>query len=94
MTKAEKIILVVTAIAIIGAMFLVSNLLGNYTKNGKVIAIHETSNVIDIEDTNGLIWQWEIEEGQSFELDQRVTMKMHDNGTEQTRLDDIVKEVK
>ena len=94
MTKVEKVILVVTAIAIIGVMFLANNLLGNYSKDGKVVAIHETSKVIDIEDSNGLIWQWEIEEGQSFELDQEVTLKMHDNGTIETRLDDIIKEVK
>ena len=68
----------------IGSSFVANN----YTRECTVSEID--SNVVTFTDTNGNDWEWEIEEGQSFEMNENVKLRMNVNNTVNNVTDDVI----
>ena len=64
----------------------------NYTrKNCSVVYV--TDEIVRVKDNCGNLWDWEIEEEESFSLNDTVTLKMNDNCTSNYIEDDIVTKI-
>ena len=61
----------------------------HYKKQGTVVDVN--GEVITIEDNNGNLWEFK---GDGYSINQKVTMNMYTNNTDNYRYDDIVKGVK
>ena len=60
-----------------------------YTREGKIVEVHNT--IVIIEDTIGNEWEYEAA---GFSIGDNVKMKMFNNYTDNTILDDIITSVK
>ena len=60
-----------------------------YTREGKIVEVHNT--IVIIEDTTGNEWEYEAT---GFSIGDNVKMKMFNNYTDNTILDDIITSVK
>ena len=60
-----------------------------YTREGKIVEVHNT--IVIIEDTTGNKWEYEAT---GFSIGDNVKMKMFNNYTDNTILDDIITSVK
>ena len=60
-----------------------------YTREGKIVEVHNT--IVIIEDTTGNEWEYEAI---GFSIGDNVKMKMFNNYTDNTILDDIITSVK
>lgn len=60
-----------------------------YTREGKIVEVHNT--IVIIEDTTGNEWEYEAAD---FSIGDNVKMKMFNNYTDNTILDDVITSVK
>lgn len=60
-----------------------------YTREGKIVEVHNT--IVIIEDTTGNEWEYEAI---GFSIGDNVKMKMFNNYTDNTILDDVITSVK
>lgn len=60
-----------------------------YTREGKIVEVHNT--IVIIEDTTGNEWEYEAA---GFSIGDNVKMKMFNNYTDNTILDDIITSIK
>lgn len=60
-----------------------------YTREGKVVEVHNT--IVIIEDTTGNEWEYKTT---NFSIGDNVKMKMFNNYTDNTILDDVITSIK
>lgn len=75
-------------VVIIGIGIVSSFVANNYTRECVVSEVD--SNVVTFTDTNGNDWEWEIEEGQSFRVNENVKLRMNINNTVDNVTDDVI----
>lgn len=59
----------------------------------KATVIEANDEAIALEDTSGEVWVWELEEGETFEVGQIVTIVFDDLGNDDLYDDEIIKVV-
>lgn len=69
------------------------NVLVKNEKEIKAAVIEVNNEAIALEDASGEVWVWELEEGESFEVGQIVTVVFDDLGNDDLYDDEIVKVV-
>ena len=69
------------------------NVLVKNEKEIKATVIEVHNEAIALEDASGEVWVWELEEGESFEVGQIVTVVFDDLGNDDLYDDEIVKVV-
>lgn len=62
-----------------------------YTIQGKITSLDDIANIVTVTDTTGEMWQFKGIKG--YELAEKVTMTMNDNGTNNIT-DDIIVSIK
>lgn len=82
----KKIIIIVLTLASLNGL---SRLEHNYTRTGKVI--ERQGATIRIADTTGNIWKYDTND---FQVNDIVSLKMHDNYTSNQIKDDIIVKIK
>lgn len=84
---------IIGSIVLVGGFILLFSacqiLTSHYSLKGTVVYVED--NVVTVMDKYGDFWEFE---GTGFEVDDKVKMKMFDNYTENTILDDEVQKVK
>lgn len=65
--------------------------LNHYNINATVYAMDSTE--VFFEDFKGDIWTWELEDGESYTIGDKVVLKMHTNYTEGVT-DDMIRKIK
>lgn len=90
-SEMEKIIFgfVATIMLLIIIPLTMGSIETTYTRKGKVIEVHNT--IIIIEDTTGNEWVYETT---GFSVGDNVKMKMFNNYTDNTILDDVITSIK
>lgn len=63
-----------------------------YSKSTVIVGLDYTSDIVTVEDSAGNLWMFEGVE--DYDLNDRVTLTMHDNWTEWTIKDDRIMEVR
>lgn len=63
-----------------------------YSKSAIVVGVDYTSNIITVKDSTGNLWTFEGVE--DYELKDRVSLTMHDNGTDWDIKDDRIIEAR
>lgn len=94
----EVVVMIGKAIGCVGAVimfFVVIGLVGNiethYTREAKVVSV--SNGVATFECSCGYLWDWELENGESFRKGDDVTLVMHTNYTDNTITDDVIEKI-
>lgn len=92
--KLEEILEIIFGVIIFGILFIVLPGIGgyietHYTREAKVVSIE--NEIIVVEDKIGMLWEFE---GDSFEINDDVKMKMFNNYTDETIKDDEIISIK
>ena len=92
--RKRNILTVVVVIAGLVVLVLVTGIVGyietHYTREAEVIEL-ESDSVVVVEDATGNEWAFE---GEGYAVGDKVTMKMHTNGTDSIITDDVIENVK
>jgi hypothetical protein len=85
----EGLIIVIVFIVLLGFC---SKIESTYTRKARVCTI-EDKTVLFIDET-GNIWEWELEEGEEYRVNEKVKLVMFSNFTDDIIEDDEIKKIK
>ena len=87
----DTIITVMLIVVIFGGATIARLINNNHTREGVVVATHVSNEEVIIVDTTGNEWEYEAT---GFSIGDNVKMKMFNNYTDNTILDDIITSIK